>query len=306
MKKKITATKAVTTSVLVSFFDVSINIILAYISGSVVMLSQALEGGADLLAASLLLIGIKRSNLPTDKKHPFGHGRELYFWTFLSALATFTITASISFYFGLKRLLNPKPIENIELAIIALVFATFSNGYSMTLSMKRLIGKRSLKDLWNVFTNSAFIETKTTLVIDMMGTIASVLGLISLTFYLITGNFRFDGLGAMAIGLTLATLALFIIEGARDLLVGQSASPKVEKKIIKVAENFPDVKSVIDLRTLHIGTGKLLVNIEVHLSDELNTDEIEKLIDKIEKEIQKEVPSATNIQIELETPDIKK
>lgn len=270
------------------------------------MLSQALEGAADLLAAGFLLIGIKRSNIPSDKNHPFGYGRELYFWTFLSALATFTITAGASFYFGLKRFLDPKPIENISLAIIALIIASITNGYSMSLSMRRLLGKNSLKNIWGVIVHSAFIETKTTLVIDMMGTIASILGLISLVFYSLTGNYRFDGLGAMTIGITLAILALFIIEGARDLLVGQSASAKVEEKIIKVTENFPDVKKVLDLRTLRIGTNRLLVNIEVHLSNELSTDEIEQLIDKIENAIQNEVPTATNIQIELETPDVDK
>lgn len=306
MGRKITAKKAVTTSVVVSVSDVLINVVMAYVSGSVVMLSQALEGGADLLAAGLLLIGIKRSVRPSDKKHPFGHGRELYFWTFLSALATFTITAGLSFYFGFKRFLNPEPVENIGLAIFFLIFAFLTNGYSMSLSMKRLIGKRSLGDLWEVFTNSALIETKTTLIIDLMGTFASLLGLISLLFYQLTGNYRFDGIGAMAIGVTLAILTLFIIEGARDLLVGQSASTKVEKKIIKVTEKFPDVKKVLDLRTLHIGTDKLLVNIEVHLIDELNTDEIEKLIDNIESAIKKEVPTASNIQIELETPDVDK
>jgi len=93
-------------------------------------------------------------------------------------------------------------------------------------------------------------------------------------------------------------------KAAKDLLVGQSASAQVEEKIIQAAKSFPSVKEVLDLRTVHLGTEKLLVNMEVNLVDKLTTDEIERLIDKIEKEIKKDVPTATNIQIELETPDV--
>lgn len=306
MDKKITAQKVVTTSVVVSLLDIFLNTILAYLSGSVVMLSQALEGVADLTSAGLLLVGLKRSKIPSSKKHPFGHGRELYFWTFLSALVTFSLTAGACIYFGLKRFINPVEVGNINLAIITLIVAGITNGYSSSLSIRRLLGKRSIINLWKTFLNSAFIETKTIFVIDVMGTIASLLGLISLTFYSITDNFRFDGLGAIVIGITIAFLALIILKGAKDLLVGQSASLEVEKNIRNITEKDPNVQKVLDLRTLQIGPNKLLINIEFHLADELSTDEIEKLIDKIEKEIKSEIPSASNIQIELETPDVEK
>jgi cation diffusion facilitator family transporter len=302
--RKISSEKVVLTSFLVDVSDVVINLSVTFLSGSVVMLSQALEGLADLLATGFLLIGIRRAKLPSDKKHPFGYGRELYFWTFLSALITFTLTAGVSFYFGLKRYLTPELIRNLSLAYLALAIAIVTNAYSMFLSLRRLLGGKPLSHIWKAFTHSALIETKTTLILDAMGTIASIFGLIALFLYKQTGNLRFDGLGAMAIGITLAVLALFIIKGAKDLLVGQGASPEVEEKIIEAAKSYPAVKSIIDLRTLHIGTNKLLVNMEVHLADRLTTDEIEILIDKIENQIKKEVPTATNIQIELETPDI--
>jgi cation diffusion facilitator family transporter len=303
--KKITSEKVVVTSLIVDISDVLINVLVAIVSGSVVMLSQALEGAADLFASGFLLIGVKRSKLPSDKRHPYGYGRELYFWTFLSALATFIVTAGASFYFGLQRYINPEPINRIDLSFAALLIAIVTNGYSLTLSLRRLLGTRSVTKIWEAFNHSAFIETKTTLVLDFMGTIASILGLISLVLYELAGDLRFDGIGAMAIGITLAFLATFVIKGAKDLLVGQSAPAEVEEKIIKTVKAFPRVKSVLDLRTLLIGPERLLVNIEVHLADKLTTDEIETLIDKIEKEIKKEVPSARNIQIELETPDVQ-
>lgn len=301
---KLTAKKVVITSFLANIFDVLINLIIAAISGSVVVLSQALEGGADLIASGFLVWGVSRSKKPPDHKHPFGYGREIYFWAFLAAMSTFIITATLAFYFGLKRFLNPEPLEGIFLAYLAVAISIGTNGYSLSLGSRRLLGKNKLKSIRSVFTNSALIETKTTFVLDLMGTLASILGLIALVLYGLTGNSRFDGLGAMAIGITLAVLALFIIEAAKDLLVGRSAGPEVEDKIRKITESFTKVVRVLDLRTLHIGNEKLLVNMEVHLKDGLTTDEIELLIDNIERKIKKRIPSAKSIHIELESPDV--
>jgi len=273
------------------------------LSGSVIMLAQAFEGGADLLASGLLLIGVKRSKKPSDRKHPFGYGRELYFWTFLSALASLVITAGISFYLGLQRFLHPEPLYNITIAIIVLCISIATNGYAFSLSARRLISKGNGKKIWEALVHSGFIATKTTLILDLMGTTASILGLIALGLYALTGNAQFDGIGAMAIGITLALLTSFIIKGAKDMLVGQSAAVDVEEKIKTAALSFSSVQKILDLRTLQIGPEYLLVNMEIHVKNALTTDEIEILVDKMESAIKEKVLAAKHIQIELETPD---
>lgn len=302
--KEIPIEKVVTTSFLVDISDVVINVFVAAISGSIVMFSQAIEGAADLLASSLLLLGVRLSKRPASRKHPFGHGREVYFWTFISGLITFGLTATLSFYYGLQRFLNPEPIKNIYLTYLALTIAIFTNGYSLSLSFRRLLGKTAITKIVEVFKHSALIETKTILVLDLMGTSASILGLIALLIYGFTGDLRFDGIGAMAIGISLAFFAFFILRGAKELLVGQSASTETEEKIKKAALSYVQVQKVLDLRTILLGPGRLLVSLEVHLKDELTTDEIEVLIDKIERKIKTQVPQATHIQIELETPKV--
>lgn len=301
---QITAERVVTTSFIVDVSDILINTFVAVITKSVVMQSQALEGLADLIASGFLLIGVKRSKQPLDRRHPYGYGRELYFWTFLSALATFSLAASFSFFIGLRRFLNPEKITRIGLSFGALFLTIVTNGYAMSLSFKRLLGKNPEIKVWQALFYPALIETKTAFVLDLMGTIASIFGFLALLIYQLTGELKFDGLGAMVVGITLAILALFIIKAAKDLLVGQSASLRIEGKIVKAAQSCPNVKKVISLRTLHVGPKRLLVNMEVNLTDKLTTSEIEKIIDKIEGQIKEEVPSATNIQIELETPDV--
>ncbi len=305
-KKKpeiITLERVLITSFVVDISDVMINVVVAIFSGSVTMLSQALQGTADLLSSGLLLIGMKRSKQPADRKHPYGYGREMYFWTFISGLTTFSITAALSFYWGLQRFLHPEPIEYIPFAFAALAVAILTNGYAFTLSYKRLLGKKSFSRLRKTFLHSARIETKLSFIQDLMGMVASILGLLALLFYSLTGDLRFDGVGAMAVGLTLAFFAVLILKGAKELLVGQSAMPETEETIKALTKSFPEVTSVLDLRTVIIGPDTLIVNIEVHLSDELTTDSIENLIDRIEQKIKDEVPQAKHIQIELETPD---
>lgn len=303
-KKTVSAEKAVVVSFIVDVSDVIINLIVAVMSGSVVMISQAMQGFADLVSSGLLILGVKRAKLPSDKIHPYGHGRELYFWTFLSTLFTFTITALVSFYLGFKRFMDPQEIQNLNLAYVVLTISIFTNGYAMSLSLKRLLRKKPLDKIWSVFTHGSLIETKASLVLDFTGVLASFLGIITLLLYQFTGNARYDGLGAMLIAVILGILDIYLIKRAKDLLVGRSASPESENKIIIAVKSFKEVEAILDLRTLHIGPEKLMINIEVNLIDNLNTDKIEMLIDRIEEKIKVKVPAAANIQIELETPEI--
>ena len=129
------------------------------------------------------------------------------------------------------------------------------------------------------------------------------MGIIALGFYEVTGDLRFDGLGAVLIGIVLAFLAYLLLLGVRDLLIGKRASPETEAKIRKAALSVEEVREVLGLKTLHIGSEKLLVNLEVHMQSRLTTRELEKLIDKIKQRIELEVPSVKYMQVELETPD---
>ncbi len=228
----IPAKKVILTSFIVDLFDVISSLVVTFLSGSVVMLSQALEGMSDLLASGLLIIGLARSTRASDKNHPFGHGRELYFWTLISSLVMLSVTATLSIYFGWKRFLNPEPLSNINLAYLLLAITIGTNGYALWLSIKRLSFKEPKWKIWSVFSNSPLVETKATFVLDLMGTFSSILGLLALLGYKILGDERLDGLGAILIGAMLAIFALLLIISVKDLLVGRSVSYKVKLKII--------------------------------------------------------------------------
>ncbi len=296
--------KVVTVSFLANIWDVGFNIIVAHLTGSVTIFVQALQGGADLLSSAFLVLGVKRSKKPADKRHPYGHGREMYFWAFIAGLATFSVTATGAFYTGLNRFFSPQPIDNIFLAYLALVLGLCANGYALSLSSRHLLKGEKITRLWRLFLQSEHISTKTAFVLDLMGTVASLSGLIALGVYGITGDMRFDGVGAMVTGVALGIFALLNLRTAKDLLLGQSASQEVEQKIVDIVYSFDEVQAVLDLRTLLIGAETLQVSMELHLQDGLDTDTIEQLVDHIEASIRQKVPDAAHIYIELETPDV--
>jgi cation diffusion facilitator family transporter len=300
-RKKISERRVLITTFWVDLLDVALNLSVAILTGSVVMLSEFFQGLADLTAAAFLLVGYKRSRKKADKRHPFGHGKEIYFWTLISAVVMMTFTATASFYVGLNRFLNPQEITHIGFGYGTLLITLVTNGYALSLSSRRLLKNKPIKQLPQLFMSSSVVTTKNALVLDLMGTTASSFGLVSLLLYQLLGEKRFDGVGAMVIGVTTAILAFVLIIGIKGLLVGERAAPEIEEKIKTATLSIPHVKEVLDLRTMQIGSDKLLVNIDVHMQDGLTTDELEALIDKIKKRIQERVSSIRYVQVELET-----
>lgn len=302
MRKRVSLKRVIATSFVVDIIDVASSLLVAVVSGSTVMLTEGLEGVSDLIASGILFLGFNRSVRKSDKTHPFGYGREIYFWALISALITFGVTATLSVYLGWERFMHPRPVHNIYLVFAVLILGVGTNGYAFFLSYKRLLRKRNPKQIIQIFYKSSLVETKTTFILDLMGTIAAILGIISLVLYMITGNYRFDGIGAISMGIAIAVGSVFLIAGIRDLLVGRSASPETETTIRKAALRIKEVEDVLDLKTLHIGPERLLVNLDVHMSEHLTTNQLEKLIDKIKAEIKRQVPSVKYVQVELETP----
>lgn len=301
MVKKASTHHAILASFIVDFSDVILNVTVAIISGSAVMLSQALQGGADLLTSGSLLIGLKRSKRKANRDYPFGFGRELFFWTLIAAVMMLTVTATFSFLNGWQQLRNPQPITNFNFALIVLAIGIFTNGYALHLSAERLKLQDPTRSAWKNFLYTDLVEIKATFILDLMGLSAGIFGFFALLIYAATGDARFDGLGAMIIGLTIAGFAIFLVNEVKELLVGRSALPEVEESIKSAALKIKGIEDVLDLRTMYIGSERLLVNIEVKMAKHLSTNALEQLIDNVKAQVKKEVPSVHHIQVELET-----
>lgn len=273
-------------------------------SGSVVMLAEVLQGAADLITSSLLLLGLRRSERRANRHYRFGHGRELFFWVLMAGMAMLVLTATLSVWFGLQRVLHPDPIDHIWLAYGALTVGFITNVYALRVSIRRLRGAHVGPNVWQRFRHSSLIETKATLVLDLLGSVSALVGFMALAAYELTGYSAFDGIGSIIIGLATAVLAAMLISAVKDLLVGRSATTDIELAIRKAALEVDGVDRVLDLRTMYLGSERLLVNLEVHLRGGLETRQIEQLIDEIKRHIKRRAPIVHHIQVELETPSI--
>jgi cation diffusion facilitator family transporter len=300
--QNISATKVVWVSFLLNISDVVLGVIVTILSGSVVVLSQALEGAADLAASGLLVLGLNRSKKKADDTHPFGYGREMYFWTLISALIMLFVTSFFTVYLGFQRVLNPEPLQNAYLAYAVLIFAALTNGYSLSLSMRRLLHRKPVSKLWSIFYHSSLIETKSAFVLDLMATTAALVGFVSIVLFGFTGDAKYDGYGAIAIGITLGFLAILLLFAVKDFLIGKGVPIHTIERIKNASLRIKYVNSVQDLKAIHVGPDKILINIEINVADELTTDQLEKLIDRVKDEIRKDIPDAGHIQIELESP----
>jgi divalent metal cation (Fe/Co/Zn/Cd) transporter len=185
-----------------------------------------------------------------------------------------------------------------------LIIVLCTNAYAFYLSLKRLNqgGKEEAKR-WRRIVASPMIETKTTFIVDLLGTSAAVVGLAAIGTYLLTGNAKFDGLGGMIIGAGMMIGSLLLIYDVKGLIVGRSLTDRQAKALIRRVRAMKGVNNVLDIRSMYIGSTKLLIVIEVHLDDALSTDAIEVLSDKIKLKAKQAVPHAAVVQVEVETPD---
>lgn len=300
--QKISATRAIVTSIAVSIGDIALNLFLAVISGSTVMLAQALQGTADLTTASLLMIGVRNSKRTPDARHPFGFGREVFFWALLASVFALVVTGGLAILRGVQQIADPSELSNTTWAIVVLVFGLATNGYSLSVSVRRLLAGAKRHTILDYLLHSSLVETKASLLVDLMGTLSAALGLMALVLYRLTGNAVFDGIGAAGVGVLTAIGALFLLYNLRGFIVGISPSQDTIERIRSLAMGFREVQDVLDLRAVTIGSGQIFVILELHFQDELSTNQLERSIDDIKARLQDELPTIARVQIEVETP----
>jgi cation diffusion facilitator family transporter len=278
--------RVLATSVIVDVFNLLLSITVAAVTGSAIMLVAAIEGFAGLCSAGILLLSNRRGSKRATKLHPFGYGRELYYWSTVAAFVVVGITASVAFRIGYGHLLDASPLRYSFLIYIALTASLGTNLYSCWLSTRRMLDGQPITHLYRIFMDSPLIAAKTTVVLDAMGSSVAFLGLVFASLYGTTGTLPLDAVGAMMMGAILATAALLLLISVRSLVTGQSASKELERRIRDAAREVPEVKHILAMRTLMVGSDKLLVNIDVHFKDGLHTDQVEEAVAKVKAAVE--------------------
>ncbi len=276
----------------------------AYISGSSAMLAEAFHSTADTLNQVMLLFGLRLSKRPPDEDHPFGHGKEVYFWGFVVAVSIFFVGAALSIYEGIIKIAEPHPVTSIYLPLSVLGASALFELYSFTVAFAEAKKKTPSKGP-GAFIRMAAGTKDPTVAIVLFEDSAALLGLLvaAAGIYIshITGMPVIDALTSIVIGIILLAVAFFLAKETKGLLIGESASREDRKKILRAVHSVQGVKSCIRLMTMHMGPEDILVNLEIDFSPDLSTEELEKVIDNIEKRIREALPSVKKIFIEAES-----
>jgi cation diffusion facilitator family transporter len=274
----------------------------AVISGSSAMLAEALHSFADTGNQALLLLGMKRAQRPADEDHPFGHGKERFFWTFVVALSLFTLGAAFSIYHGVEGLIEGHEVPDPLVALIVLGIAAVFEAAALRTAWKQFQAKRAGRSVRRALREAKDPEILTVIGEDTAALSGIAVAILGLVLSSVTGNPAFDAAASIAIGLILALVAFFLAREMLGLLLGEAATGPVRREIIETAAGFDAVDRVVQLRTMHVGPQELLVALDVAFRDDMDTDALEQSIDEIEAAIRAAVPDARAIFVEPETP----
>jgi len=272
-----------------------------FLTGAASMLAEAVHSVADTTNQGLLLLGSSRAKRAPTDEHPFGYGRERFFWAFVVALVIFTMGSAFALFEGEEKLRNPHTLESPVVAVAILALAIVFEGLSLRTAVRE---SRHVKGSlsWPAFIRRAKIpELPVVLLEDLGALIGLALALVGVALAEITGNARFDAMGSVAIGLLLAAIAFTLAVEMKSLLIGESASPARIAAICAAMASDPNVRSVIHLRTEHLGPDELLVGAKVEFDDSLDFAALAAAIDGVEKKMRAAVPEARVIYIE---PDV--
>ena len=270
-------------------------------TGSSSMLSEAIHSVADSGNQILLLIGNKRAKKQADESHPFGYGRRRYVYGFIVAIVLFLVGGLFSLYEGIHKWQHPEPLDDWWIAVVVLVVAIGLEGFSFRTALREANKSRGKRSLFGFVKAARQPELPVILLEDAGALTGLVLALLGVGAAVITGDGRFDAVGAMGIGTLLIVIAIFLAIEMTAMLVGESALPEEVAAIRKALEDSPGVERVIHLRTVHVGPDELLVAAKIAILESDTGTQISRAINDAEVSLRAAVPSARYIFLE---PDL--
>lgn len=273
------------------------------LTGSSAMLSEGVHSLVDTANELLLLYGMKRAARPPDTNHPFGHGRELYFWSFIVALMVLALGAAASFYEGINHVLHPEPMRNLLVNYVVLAASFGFEGASWWVGLKAFRATKGAQGYLDAFRDSKDPTTFTVLFEDT----AALLGLLIAAAGIAAAHAlnapRLDGAASIGIGLVLLVSSLMLARETKGLLIGESAHQRVRDTIMRIAREDPDVRTANGVLTVQLGVNQVVAALSVEFQDELNTTQIETCVNRIEAAIKHAQPDITILYVKPQSAE---
>jgi len=273
--------------------------IAAGISGSSAMLTEGVHSLVDSGNQILLLYGQKRARKAPDAKHPFGYGRELYFWAFVVAILIFAGGSGVSIYEGIVHIRHPEPLRDPLINYIVLGVAFLFEGTSWAIAVREFNATRR-DSWWSAIKASKDPAGFTVLFEDSAALIGLVIAAIGVWASHSTGDPRLDGVASIAIGIVLAAVAVFLSREAKGLLIGESADDDHVRHIWRMLDQRPEITHVNHVRTIHSAPESVFVAVSADFDDKITLGDGERIIEDIEAELKSVLPQLSSIYIRPE------
>jgi cation diffusion facilitator family transporter len=281
-----------------------LKLVAAWMTGSSGMMAEALHSIADTTNQVFLLLGLRFYKRPASSKHPFGFGKERFFWSFIAAIFIFGVGSTYAIYEGIVKLAHPHPPTNLKWAYSVLAISFVLEAASITLAIYQEVKEAQHEGLTlrEYLSESKDPTAKTVLFEDsaaLLGIVIAAAGLV-LTDYQVgaSAGAYWDGVASIIIGLVLAVVAFVLARSARGLLLGEAASSKTVEAIRQAIESHPNVEKVIELLTMHLAPKQILINAHVKIRPGLLIDEVERTVEEVEDRIKQAEPKVEMIFLE--------
>lgn len=276
-------------------------LIAGIITGSGAMLSEAAHSVADTFTEVLLLTALKRSDRPADRVHPFGYGKERYFWSLLAAVSIFASGSMFALYEGVSTLFgHGEPQSTSILSYIVLAVAFLLEGTSWVQAVRQTVreSKAENRSLWAYLRLIDDPTPKTVLFEDSAALIGLLVAFAGIGLHQITGSEVWDGVASIVIGVLLACVAYLLGRTNRGLLIGRQANPEIVRGVRDHLSSAPEIEAVVDLQTMLMGTDQVLVCTRVDFDDSLSAGDLERACVRLAGELTESFHDVTEVFIE--------
>lgn len=274
--------------------------IAAFVTRSSAMFSEGVHSVVDTGNQVLLLHGLRRAKKPADERFPFGHGKEIYFWSFVVAILIFAVGAGVSVYEGVQHLLHPSPIKNPIVNYVVLALAMVFEGFAWFFAWKEFSKAKGSYSYIEAVQRGKDPTMFVVLFEDSAAMLGLVVAFLGIFLGQVTGIAQFDAIASILIGLILGGTAVWLALETKGLLIGESANEEVVQSIRKIVGEHEAIKHINEVVTMHMGPEYILVNLSVDFVDGVPAHDVELAVSRLTREIKQAQPLVKRIFIEAE------
>jgi cation diffusion facilitator family transporter len=274
-------------------------LIVALMSGSSSMLAEFFHSAVDTGNSVVLLFGISRSLRPAHRRHPFGHGKELYFWSLVVAISMFTAGGVLSVWEGVSHLHHGEPVRDPMWSYVVLLVSTAISSVGFLVALREIKRKKGTAGIFQ-FIRRSKDPTVFTVLFDNGSDIAGqLIAVLAIFLSVRLHSPAIDGVGSILVGLVILGVSAVLANESRDLLIGETAPSEDVMRMKKRLQSDPAVERVGDLLTMQLGPNEVLLNVEIQFQRESCVEDLERTIGRLERRVREEFPEVKHLFVEV-------